>query len=276
MAGMGLMKRITPYRPNISLTQRLIRSLLSIAVFVLALIGAIQIIAAITGNETVQPFRSLATFRPGLMKTRYEVLTATIKDKDSAEKHWKALQPTLALLQAINPDISNWMIRLNTEKRIIWTRRATLFNWPVLASYDWRFNDFYLAPEFWRLPEGEKAAVIAHEYFHSRQSKLWMVGDTILEAVSGKLSEYGSRTEDEAHLYQWFAYRAMDMPPSDIVRGYFKQRNLYRFVLSRTYIPDNSKKKIEQVETCIGEFCLTNYDQTEQAFIQKFGPGYSK
>lgn len=202
-------------------------------VYMVALVGLIQVTATLTGNGTVQPFRKLETLRPDLTKTRYMVLTQNIDDNDSAEQHWEALQHSMSLLQAIDPEIANWMARLHAEKRIIWTKQPTLFNWPVLACYSWYTNDFYFGPDFWKLSEGDKAAAIAHEYFHYKQNKLMMVSDTILEALSGKLSEYGSRTEDEAHLYQWFAYQAMGMPPREIVQGYFRQRNLYRFVLSQ-------------------------------------------
>jgi len=212
--------------------RQLFISLMNVLLGLFALIGIIQIIAAFTVQETVQPFRSLQSFKPELMKTRYEKLTLNITDKDSPEVHWKALQPAQSILWAINPDIAVWMAQLHREKRIIWTLHATLFNWPVIASYDWRMNDFYLGPEFWKLSEGDKAAVIAHEYFHYKQNKVWMVGDTVLETISGKLSEYGSRTEDEAHLYQIYAYQAMGMPPGEVIKGYFSQRHLYRFVLN--------------------------------------------
>ena len=213
-------------------------SLLNIALYLLALVGLVQILAVFDNTEAVQPFRSLKVIRPDLMDIRSQTLTSEITDHDTATKHWHALQHSEALLWAINPDISNWLVRLNKEKRIIWTRRPTLFNWPVLASYDWRDNTFYLGPDFWKLSEGDKAAVIAHEYFHYRQNKIWMVGDTLLEAISGKLKEYGSRTEDEAHVYQWFAYRAMSMPAGDTVKSYFSQRKLYRFVLSQPVVED--------------------------------------
>jgi hypothetical protein len=214
-------------------------SLLNVVLYILALVGLIQIVGSFTGNETVQPFRSLQAFRPDLLKNRDVVLTTSITDQDTTEQHWKALQPTLSILWAINPDISSWMIRLNHEKRIIWTRHPTLFNWPVIASYDWRMNDFYFGPSFWKLSEGDKAAVIAHEYFHYKQNKIWMVGDTMLETLSGKLSEYGSKTEDEAHFYQLYAYQAMSMPPGEIVKGYFSNRRLYRFVLYSTSNPNH-------------------------------------
>lgn len=93
-------------------------------------------------------------------------------------------------------------------------------------------NVFYFSPDFWKLPEGEKAAVIAHEYFHHKQNTIWMVGDTIGETLSGKVPEYGSRTEDKAHLFQMMANKALGLPPDPIVVGYFAQRNLYRFMLT--------------------------------------------
>jgi hypothetical protein len=198
----------------------------------LALTGGVHLLAAFTGEALVTPFRPLQLFRADLIPLRTRNLTTSIQIGDSEEKHWQALKTSREILQAINPDISNWLEQLYRGQRIIWTPRPTLFNWPVIASYDGRFNDFYLGPTFWTLPEGEKAAVIAHEYFHAHQNKIWMFADTIEEALSGQLSQYGSRTEDEAHLYQLYAYRAMGLPPSPIARGYFNQRRLYRFTLS--------------------------------------------
>lgn len=198
----------------------------------LALTGGVHLLAAFTSEALVTPFRPLYQFRADLMPIRTHNLTANIHIGDSPEKHWQALKSTREILQAINPDISNWLERLYQGQKIIWTPRPTLFNWPVIASYDGRFNDFYLGSTFWTLPEGEKAAIIAHEYFHACQNKLWIFADTVEEALSGQLSHYGSRTEDEAHLYQLYAYRAMGLPPSTIVRGYFNQRRLYRFTLS--------------------------------------------
>jgi len=203
--------------------------LLNIVVYLAALVGCIHITAALTGNETVQPFRSLYAIRPDLMKDRYVVLTRNIRNEDSVEAHWQALQPSLNLLNAISPDIAKWIVRLYNQNQIIWEKKPHFFNWPVLAAYG---KEFYFAPDFWKLSEGDKAAVIAHEYFHYRQNKSWMVGDVIMETLTGKLSEYGSRTEDEAYLYQIYAYRAMAMPPGEIATSYFRKRNLYQFLLS--------------------------------------------
>jgi hypothetical protein len=164
------------------------------------------------------------------MPLRHQYLTVSIADPDSPERHWQALQPTLSLLWAINPDIAVWLKQLNRHNRILWKTHPTLFNWPVLASYEWRLNYFYLGPRFWKLSEGDKAAVIAHEYFHYKQNKFWMVGDTVLETLTGKLPEYGSRTEDEAHLYQLYAYKAMEMAPGQIISNYFSRRANYRFL----------------------------------------------
>jgi len=208
------------------------QKLVNTAVMLLALIGLLYMGATLIGEHIVPAFKPLNPAQPALLKNRYLILSLNIQDSDSPQAHWQALQPSLALLHAINPDISRWITQLNAENRIIWKKQATLFNWPVLASYVWQSNDLYLGPGFWRLQEGEKAAALAHEYFHYRQNRLWMIADTFVEAVSGKLSEYGSRTEDEAHLYQWCAYRAMRMSPSDIVQGYFSRRKLYRFILT--------------------------------------------
>lgn len=212
--------------------KKIASSFLRIAICFLSLIGLVVCIGAFTGNETVQPFRSLQSFRPELLSSRNQILTSNTMDQYSARDHWEALHHAQALLWAINPDISSWLISLQKRNRIIWTTRSTLFNWPVIASYDWRSDDLYFGPGFWQLSEGDKAAVIAHEYFHYRQNKIWMIGDTLLETITGKLSEYGSKTEDEAYLYQLFAYRAMGMPPGETVKQYFAQRKLYRFVLS--------------------------------------------
>lgn len=206
--------------------------LMNAAVILLTLVGLLHLGAALTGEHTVPAFKPLNPAQPALLKNRYLILSLNVQDSDSPQAHWRSLQPSLALLHAINPDISRWITQLNAENRIVWKKQATLFNWPVLASYVWQSNDLYLGPGFWRLQEGEKAAALAHEYFHYRQNRLWMIADTFVETVSGKLSEYGSRTEDEAHLYQWFAYQAMRMPPSDIVQGYFSRRKLYRFILT--------------------------------------------
>jgi hypothetical protein len=206
--------------------------LLNVIIVGFALLGLLQWLACITDNDMLPPFHPLPANQAKLLKYRYLILTTHLRESDTPKAHWQALQPSLRLLQAINPDISHWITQLNRENRILWKPHATLFNWPVLASYDWRFNNFYLGPDFWKLQEGEKAAVLAHEYFHYRQNRFWMVADTLGEGLSGKLSEYGSRTEDEAHLYQWYAYQALHMPPSDLVKSYFSRRKLYRFVLT--------------------------------------------
>lgn len=204
---------------------------------VLALTGGLQLLAAMTSDSLVSPFRPLASFRPDLLPVREQVLTRTLRPTDSAEAHWEALSASRELLWAINPDILSWLRRMNKENRIIWEPRPNVFNWPVLAAYDARFDNLYLSPGFWELSEGEKAAVLTHEYFHAHQNRARLFIDTIEKALSGKLSKYGSRTEDEAHLYQLFAYRALGMPPSRLVRNYFLQRRLYRFTLGELSAP---------------------------------------
>lgn len=208
------------------------KAVANVAVYLLTLLGALHLLAGLTDGQPVPAFRPLQQKQTDCLKHRYLIMTLNIRETDSAEAHWHALQPSLSILKAINPDIAHWINRLNQNHRMLWKQHATLFNWPVLASYDWRNDTFYLGPEFWKLQEGEKAAVLAHEYFHYRQNRFWLIADTLQEGLTGKLSEYGSRTEDEAHLYQWYAYQAMHMPPSDLVKGYFSRRKLYHFALT--------------------------------------------
>ncbi len=205
------------------------RTLLNIAVLLLALVGLTRLASELYGDGPLPRFRPLSQVAPGLVDQLAVNSVNTPVVTAAREASWRKLQPTLVILEAISPEIATWLKELHQQDRIRY-RLLRIQQWAfrdrdILVSYNGNYGTLHIGQSFWYLSDGNKAAYLAHEYRHFRQNRAKVLGELLTRTLSGKIMTYGNTLEDEAYLYQLAAYRAMSMDPAAI-RDYLRQRDL--------------------------------------------------
>ncbi|MBY0449534.1 MAG: hypothetical protein K2X01_02775 [Cyanobacteria bacterium] len=192
------------------------------------LIGGGEVYNHVVGDGALPRF---SAFMPYEKDTLLENTTAGLSPealkKLSAEEKWQALQPTLKILNALSPDIADWVKTQHRQGNLSYGPPTLTLNGNskdlILASFT--MGSLKINTPFWQMPDGYKAATLVHEYRHSRQNwgKLLSVFGTKLLTAD---FAYPSRIEDDAFLYEQEAIRAMGLPVSSGVEWYLRQQNL--------------------------------------------------
>jgi hypothetical protein len=206
------------------------RFVTNVLVLLMALAGLANLVSVTVQDGQLPSFTPLSAHA---RRAVFENRTAFLGEHALPSEYWSALQPTMRLVDEISVPIGGWVRRLQRETRIHYQPlpiHAVLSSrHDVLAAYDANFGTLTLAPGFWQLTDGEKATVLAHEYRHARQNRAKIIASAIVQFLNGGMFQYGSPLEDEAHLYQLEAYRALGMAPERI-RDYLGSRNLFHTV----------------------------------------------
>lgn len=131
--------------------------------------------------------------------------TLTIK----GPANWENLSGGRRLLLLLSPQLAEWLYQLNNRQKIIYETRG---NWrsaygktsqtPLLAAYEPWSGKLYIGSAFWKLPDGEKAAVLAHEYRHSRQNWPKVLSHRLVQWITHGQLQYESSLENEAFDYE--------------------------------------------------------------------------
>ena len=115
---------------------------------------------------------------------------------------WSGLSPALAILAAANPEVAHWTEGLHTEGRLVFTDQpeggGEIGN--SLARFDHLSRKLRINPGLYAEPDGSIAAILCHEYRHSRQG----FPKVFSYALSFVLREGGdpSIVENDAVLYE--------------------------------------------------------------------------
>ena len=190
-------------------------TLLNVAVLMLAFVGGAHLADYTIGDGEIPRFRNLYTQAPSLYCGLSGNSTPHLKNGGTKAAFWQGMQPALKILAAINPSVANWVRGLQAEDRLEYQLlpfQKVVFPWEIIAAYDANYRVLRFGTVFWTLPDGDKAAYLAHEYRHSRQNRGKVLANLTAKVFSGNLLTYGNRLEDEAYLYQLDAYRAMNYP----------------------------------------------------------------
>jgi len=168
-------------------------------VLVLAMFGLVQLWLA-TGDGPLPAFHTL---RPAtnLDPLRTSHRQCVFAQTDPAAR-WQALQPPLAILAEVNPEVAAWVRQTHAVGRLQFAQRATrgpsLFG--QLAKYDALRGQLTVTSGLFAENDGTIAAVLCHEYRHARQR----MPKTIVYALSYLWLDGGDPAivENDALLYE--------------------------------------------------------------------------
>jgi len=119
-----------------------------------------------------------------------------------AEERWEALASPLAILDEVNPAVAEWVRVMHRKNRLVFADSTKLceVSSGQLAVYDSLDGDLTIGRGLFAEADGTIAAVLCHEYRHSRQQ----FPKTMLYALSFLWIEGGDPAiiENDAMLYE--------------------------------------------------------------------------
>lgn len=215
-----------------------VRGALNVLILLLAMIGLAGLLDVGLGDGPLPRFRTLSDTAPALIPELGKNATSEVGRISAAQRRqlgheaiWEKMRPTRRILQAISPEIGDWLEEMASAHRLeydSWFLQNPIAPGLVYLAADKNRNVLKVGPAFWFLSDGHKAAFIVHEYRHFRQNRPKVIANLAAKLLTGRLPEYGSLLEDEAHLYQLAAYRALGLPYNTIIR-YLHYRNLLNY-----------------------------------------------
>lgn len=167
--------------------------------------------------------------------------------KHTSEDLWEALQPTVALMKELSPEVHLWLLDMKEQGNIVFHQNHN-DNARDVFSFDQISGKLNVYPSGFSHPDGEKLAFLVHEYCHSRQNGAEILAHYIspknvlgrhlgglalklgaeqhFRGFQEKLSSwlYGSQIEDEAHLWEVEAKRHIGLQPES---QYLAQRGIH-------------------------------------------------
>lgn len=136
---------------------------------------------------------------------------------ESPHPRWRALQDTLAVLDDINPVVASWvryhhangsLIFITGEGKPLDSKSPNSpTNVQAVAKYDYLNHKLYISTVFYYEKNDRRAALLCHEYRHSRQN----VGKFFRYMLSHAFTRGGSPDiiENDACLYENEALKAI-------------------------------------------------------------------
>ncbi len=137
-----------------------------------------------------------------------------------APANWGALSGGRSLLLALSPQLADWLYQLNDQQKIIYkapekwqSAYGKSSETPLLAAYEPWSGNLYIGAAFWALSDGEKAAVLAHEYRHARQNWPKVLSHRLAQWLTHGQLQYHTTIESEAFDYERQARAALGLSP---------------------------------------------------------------
>ncbi|WMU93266.1 hypothetical protein EMOOHJMP_00072 [Microcystis phage MaAM05] len=174
------------------------------------------------GDGTLPGFNDLSGIR--------EIQSAARQNSSpnlKAPANWNTLSGGRSLLLALSPSLAEWLYQLNRQQKIIY---ETQEKWqsaygqssetPLLAAYEPWSGNLYIGPAFWALSDGEKAAVLAHEYRHARQNWPKILSHRLAQWMTHGQLPYDTPLEREAFDYERQARAALGLSPLTAQRSF--------------------------------------------------------
>lgn len=175
-------------------------------VILLALFGLLSLWTAY-GDGPLPAFTDLLPSSP-LVPSRVSSVHC-MAEGASEETRWLGLAPALAILDEVNPEVASWVRQKHEAGQLVFTDRYRSEDgkMPPLAKHDAFKHTLTVNRGLFAQNDGTTAAILAHEYRHSRQN----LPKTILYALSFLLRAEGdpSIVENDALLYEGEAYIAV-------------------------------------------------------------------
>lgn len=203
-----------------------LRSARNCFILLLAAIGGGQVYNTAVGDGRMPRLNALDTTSTVVQDKLNTNTTQHLVAQESVdpETYWQAMQPAMEILEEVSPEIAAWVRQKQDTQKIVYGQPMIGGDGPI-AAYHPVFNNLYICQPFWEMKDGDKAAVLAHEYRHSRQNLPKMFSDRIAQLLSLKINEYPCHIEDEAYLYEKEFYQALGKDPKAI-DFYLHERDL--------------------------------------------------
>jgi hypothetical protein len=132
-----------------------------------------------------------------------------IDDGTPAEARWNGLAPALAILDKVNPAVANWVRDKHQSGLVLFRDKDQTKGEPVVAlcKYDMFRRQIVVNRELFCENDGTVAAILCHEYRHSRQNlgKFCQYVLSFLFVREGDLSII----ENDAVIYEQEAHNAV-------------------------------------------------------------------
>jgi hypothetical protein len=168
------------------------------SVFVLALVGLMALLDA-RGDGPIPVMFPLMD--PGKSPHRISSAACAVPGVGN-EDRWRGLAPALAILDDVNPQVADWVRRRHGDGDLLFSDRFShgRDRQGSLARYDSFRRTLLVQRALFEEKDGEIAAILCHEYRHSRQS----TAKVAKCALSFVVSTEGDRSilENDALLYE--------------------------------------------------------------------------
>ena len=152
--------------------------------------------------------------------------TVHLQDKAvSAEAKWQGLQPALAVLDQILPEVSAWVRDRQAQQLLVFDGEGAGLE-HAIAAYQPSTKKLFVNEYYWGMNTGNQAAVLAHEFRHSKQNFPKLIAVTVGQLVTGGVFKYPSLIEDEAFQYQSRYLKAIGLKPTEI-EYYLQERHIH-------------------------------------------------
>ena len=179
------------------------------ATLVLALLGLLSLWDAHGDGQVPAMVPLMAT-----QKDPHDVSAARCAEQGTSDSdRWQGLAAALAILDDVNPQVASWVRDRREHGALVFSDR---YSWErdkhgSLAKYDHLSGKLTLRRALFEEKDGEIAAILCHEYRHSRQNAAKLL-KCILSFV---LTAEGDRSilENDAELYEHEALAAIFRQP---------------------------------------------------------------
>lgn len=195
-----------------SLCKRLILTLL-------ILLGACTLYDQAIGDGRLPRLNDLSGISSFSAQARSNT-TLNSLENPAIQPGWNHLAASRELLTAVSPEIAAWLYTLHEQNRIVYGSPLHLSAFygktsetPVLAAYEKLGGKLYIGNDFWVLNDGEKAAILAHEFRHSRQNWPKVLSHRLAQLIGGGQFHYQSSLEAEAFAYERQVRSAFGLSP---------------------------------------------------------------
>lgn len=186
-------------------------------VLALVLLGACAIYEEAIGDGPMPRFNGVIR-QPELLRSAHRNSTRMLPVVGA--DYWQALGASRRLLTVTSPEIASWLYGLRQQGRLEFTEpRESVFLYAreaetsILAAYRPLNGKLYIGSSFWSISDGEKAAVLAHEYRHARQSFPKRLRRQVAQLLTWGRFRYQSTLEAEAFDYERQARFALGLSP---------------------------------------------------------------
>jgi len=213
------------FRRIIGVFGRLLKLVGRIILLMTFIIGGCTIYDEAIGDGALPTFNRLQAVSPAFARQATRNTTQTLPSNCSKSQAWQAMTASRELLTALSPEIAAWLYTLHAQNRVILHEPAenlpTMFHaaedTQVIAAYRHIDGKLYLAQMFWQLSDGQKVAVLAHEYRHYRQNLPKRISRQLAQIAGGGQLRYRSLIEDEAFAYERQAQTALGLGGTDAI-----------------------------------------------------------